>query len=530
MNTHSAVLHALATWMLIILSACMPVEEKSDVGTREATPTNNASDDGPDASSSNNGSDGGATSNGTNNQDPNNKEIIDQNNIIPNTNNNTQGECLDENCGINNQRPGSRCATHRFYRVGADLLAQPTTTPESGAGALTSVVDLDGDGTGDRLYLSVDRWEAFDQEGQWTAGGQLPEPSLQHIVDDLDEDGAEEAVLSGHTAVTILHGVHGQAPVVVALSLPPGTSRVQRLVLVTGDVDENGLRDVVIVRSFDGDDLERITTLLQAPGSGWSVTPSGPEPDLPPRGTFVARLDDVNLDGWQDLVTIDILRPRAFAQSPGRVVVYRGLGDGRFQHALTGAVELILSGLGMTLDADLTNDGIPDLVSCSTHLCAVQAGLSPFGYAAPVHVFNSGHEGHGWNGSPLVMDLDHDGWTDLITLHDEVTLHRGSAEGLGGSQVLLRSFARTGGMFPVIDRQAQELVIATYDVAALCAPSCEIDGDCDGSSCVLGQCLECATSAECGDLYCIDGACLECAVDLHCRQNDGTCANGWCQP
>lgn len=186
-----------------------------------------------------------------------------------------------------------------------------------------------------------------------------------------------------------------------------------------GDLNHNGWPDLVFAQSADGASF----IYWGGPDGFHSHRRSA----VPGTGHVTVEVTDLNGNGWNEL----LLRPsHADGYFDTKVEIYWGGKDGP---ELSTPKLLPASGAGGVTVADLDGNGRMDLV-------VVNRGDGPQSARTPAYLYPGGPEGfdpqrrmdlptHGSDGY-LGVDLNANGYTDLIFLHRPPTIFRGGPEGL----------------------------------------------------------------------------------------------------
>lgn len=271
---------------------------------------------------------------------------------------------------------GSAAGGGRLVDASGQLAANPPSFTHASA---SGDVDCDGD---------IDLYEGNAFQG--SAGAPLPAPQL------LINDGT--ARFTSRPA-----------------SLPAFVNSYARKFLSAElcDVDRDGDGDLML-GGFNG-----ASQLLMNDGSGNFLVPPVPQlpPDAFPTGQDIeARCVDVDLDGWPDLLMVELDKPFADASGPvqRRQLVWRNRGDATFED-VTAAWMPPLANTGFMVNlrpVDLNRDGWMDLVLSGGESAADRGMLvhdgTKFVFTQVVNQFGDTY------GSPLFeLNLDGDARPDL---------------------------------------------------------------------------------------------------------------------
>jgi hypothetical protein len=287
-----------------------------------------------------------------------------------------------------------------------------------------TLADFDADGAIDIATANRDSNDASVLLG--TGDGTFGPPASlvvgyepQDIVAaDVDGDGSPDLVtvegLSNQVSVLLGAGGGHFAP-----AQPSSTGWYDPMRLAAGDLDADGDVDLALAGSAWAIDEDGPVLLLHGNGVGGF---GGPIVLAPFSGTNVS-IADANMDGH-----LDLLAPSSSLL--GEVGLFTGTGHGGFDppvSVVTGAVPSAVT------CADVDADGLLDLLTAnlptkysSYGSISMLLATSPATYGPPVVIGAGG-------GSRFVMplDLDHDGWSDLVTLSGGYRVITFLAEGPG---------------------------------------------------------------------------------------------------
>jgi FG-GAP-like repeat len=350
----------------------------------------------------------------------------------------------------------------------APLLVGPGTsfTGLSPASSGLCTVDLDGNGRLDCLLGAggaVDRYEAvaagrYDQPVNYSSllSGALPRTALAR---DLDQDGAFDWLLSNSAGAPRL--LHQRAPTIYEPeTLAPTSPAVNALQVGAGDLDGDGRWDVlagggaslaVYLQDSDGSFPAGSSAVLTDPRFDFSAdaglnlttvdwnqdgrldvigvssarrslllipnSSSGLDPaallELPLAVTATPRqvqCADLDADGLLDLAVADL--------SGNRISVWRGTALGEFEPTPSGNLSAPFAYL--LLSADLTGDGLPDLLTNTQSAAALWLlrGLPGGGFAAGEALPLPTTPANTFTRSLASGDLDGDGRADIAAKLD----------------------------------------------------------------------------------------------------------------
>lgn len=233
--------------------------------------------------------------------------------------------------------------------------------------------------------------------------------SVSILTADVDGDGAPDLLsVNGCSQsiigdVTILRG-KGDGAFFPAESVSTGSCPIAA---AFGDVDEDGIGDLVIGKSIRG-----VANVVFLPGTGNGRFGRPLPAALVPLPKAV-RLGDLDGDGHLDVVTA----------GSGGVALLAGLGDGTFRPPRI--VNLPAAGAAPAL-VDVNEDGALDVVLATFPDVAILLG-DGFGGVAGVASVAAGYPS-----AVLALDADGDAHADLVTVHDTedvFSLHSGDGTG-----------------------------------------------------------------------------------------------------
>ena len=362
----------------------------------------------------------------------------------------------------------------------AGLAASPSWTAESNqigahlGGSVATAGDVDGDGFAD-ILIGVPEYDfGEDQEGQallylggyptpgsapaWAVEGDREFASLGSVVataGDVNGDGFSDVLImdSGEGNAYVYHGSAASLyPVEVFRRSPVPGSRFGHSVAPAGDVDGNGLSDVIVGAPGYGESAGR-AYLLDVNNSAFSTLEAGQV--FAQFGTSVAGAGDVNGDGFSDVIVGSNLHDNG-QDNEGRAFVYYGGATGpAASPSWTAESNQAFAEFGYSVASagDVNGDGFSDVIvgaygydngqddegrAFVYHGSAAGLGASPAWRAES----NQASSGFGY-AVASAGDVNRDGFSDVIVgayLFDNgqnnegrVFVYHGSATGLANS-------------------------------------------------------------------------------------------------
>jgi hypothetical protein len=305
----------------------------------------------------------------------------------------------------------------------------PATRSPAGVGPVfLEAMDMNGDGHLD-LVVSLRHWHfeypdpipegavtillgngdgTFQPPGPSRTSGLNPQ--AMHVAD-LDGDGLADVVVANggdgivQPDLSFFHGL-GDGTLAPAVRLDVGTEErfaygwTFPMSLASGDFDGDARQDLVVAVSglYDPGVPGTVRVLRGLPGGAFAPFVTVGETD----SSASVAVADLDADGDADIVVADVASYTA--QRPGGLFTLLNDGTGAFVQS-----PILASGIGpyFVQVADLTGDGIPDLVaSANAGYAAILAGLGGGAYAEPIFF-----------GTPATVvpgDFDGDGFQDLL--------------------------------------------------------------------------------------------------------------------
>ena len=300
---------------------------------------------------------------------------------------------------------GAQFTTRVFHNAGHARFDSFTDYQMPEYPGYTAAADVTGDGVTDVIVLGSGQDLITVRPG--LGDGQLgdridspvPHASIRYVLVELTGDGLPDVVTEDGEQLLLLpgdgNGVFG-APQPLASTLGP----VKRL--AAADLNNDGLQDIVAIATDPPDCL----VLLAAPGGGIEE----PIHLAAPQDTTSLALADADADGSTDIL---IGQTNESGGHPRGVWLYTNDGAGQFPDppvfTSTGVPGVSAQPFGVGV-ADLTGDGLPDLVVSGQHLLIFRGTGNP---AAP---FGGGFT---WGRVDELTDitfgdLNTDGVTDMV--------------------------------------------------------------------------------------------------------------------
>jgi hypothetical protein len=322
-----------------------------------------------------------------------------------------------------------------------------------------TVADVDADGHLDLVGSSGSFGNFAVLRGNGDATFDAPEVwhstvSGQYVAGDFTRDGISDlvSVSSGSiSGLQLIPGTGGGAFDAYRAFLPNGAipytnwinAHVRRT--LTADMNNDGAPDLVCltVREMYGN-LDLVVMLNANDGKGTMTAPT-----VTQTGTEGGDIDvgDVNGDGKQDVVMTVY---NIWKSVPSRT--YLGKGDGTF----AAPVEFALNAPGTPMLADVTGDGVLDLVGSGFHESTLSRGLNSGSFAAPATLPFPVHH---------IGDVTGDGRADFIgqPIGDPVVLAINNGDGTAFTRTTLPN--DDGAIVALIDLDgdgALDLLCALY--------------------------------------------------------------------
>lgn len=304
--------------------------------------------------------------------------------------------------------------TYVFSNNGNRAVTTPGTSlgADSGGTAVT-LLDWNGDGSLDIAVggLAGRAAEIFvnDRSGNFSSAEQLQGDGVGSVNDiaaaDLNNDGRSELVLTGTSGTVILQGRSEGGFDQLTLSSGPGVD------VTTSDIDQDGDRDLVVVRAAD-----RAVDLHYNNGAGTSFSLTR----LNHGSVATACAHDLSGDGAVDLLLgidgDDLNAPE------NKVLVQQG--DGSF----TASDSFGASPVSALISGDIDIDGWTDIVAVNeAGVHQLYLGTSGSGFAlAPEQIISNGMR------RGILVDFNGDGSLDLIMVgRDASVLEIHANNGIG---------------------------------------------------------------------------------------------------
>lgn len=325
--------------------------------------------------------------------------------------------------------------------VDPDLAFDAAAVPNS---PVIAPLDLDHDGdldlvvgsaSGNALALSTNTAGAFSNA---IGFAQLPSASARILTADADLDGDFDVFVRSWFDVTRFDDVGGTLVqrASIAATIQPGFGFLaDRMAL--GDLDQDGLLDAAICANSGMG-----VTILRGTPNGFALGPTLP---LPLAFRDVA-IDDVNGDGWLDVVATSMTHPATNAF----VSVFTGAPGGSLAFASSTALGVAAVGLAL---GDFDDDGLVDAAVASPHTRTIQV-LRGHGTSFSVRDTLQFAQSKGDLTRLRSVDVDRDGWFDLVALATTQQVLAVFSGRHDGSFTPRGTFACMGSDFAVMDVDA----------------------------------------------------------------------------
>lgn len=320
---------------------------------------------------------------------------------------------------------------------------------------VSAVGDVDGDGDPD-VVLGLD---GFAERSGYAVllddgTGHIAQVSfvsaddgfVSVVLADVDEDGRLDLLSTGALGLALRAGAGDGSFAAATVLVPPQDPPVW--FFEVGEVTGDTHLDLLLMSGTHVD--------LSAGAGDGSFGAIQPIADLAPQKPRAARVALLDGDAITDLVVVaDTIVPPSVAIDVAWSLI--GLGAGAFA---TGATHLLGDHSDVEL-ADVTDDGVADLVAASAAGVRVRPGLGDGSFGAAT-VLESG----AFESGLAVADLDGDGWLDAAAINgqtSELVVWRGAAG--GGLAEDLRHTAADAWSWPgEVPEGLRPLAVADFDL------------------------------------------------------------------
>ncbi|MFH1466576.1 MAG: putative metal-binding motif-containing protein [Pseudomonadota bacterium] len=301
-----------------------------------------------------------------------------------------------------------------------------------GGGEELFYADLDGDGFGDAEssvtgcsapsgYVTDDT-DCDDTDASVYPGSlapEIPDDGIDSNCDgndgctDLNCDGLPDLVFAGlrsgtsgsYTTSTYLYYSTGYG---FSSSYRDTLSSEGASGVVLQDLDQDGYVDVLLLNEYNGSSYSRNSYVYYGSGSGYS---SSDAQALPTVGALDAAVEDLDNDGWLDIVVANYYTGSSYSTSS---YIYWGSALGyssadRSSLATYGAYDVDI--------ADLDEDGWLDLVFADFRSSSTDFTVNSYVYWGSSAGFSSSDRTSlATNGAreALITDVNNDGWLDIV--------------------------------------------------------------------------------------------------------------------
>ena len=294
----------------------------------------------------------------------------------------------------------------------------PVGIPLDGAVLATAAIDLNREGRpklavslsnsahapGDLAVLGLDQDRHLVSRAD-AAVGSVPR---RFVVGDFNGDGNPDLVVANLGGLSLSVLLSGSVPGAWNTSTIPVHG--PPIAIAAGDLNGDGNLDLAVVLDGGIYGWPLLRLYRGDGGGGFALMDSIPLPERSP----AIRIRDVDQDGRPDLVLA--LSPSGCFDNRDMVRIYPNAGEFKFGDSVDTFME---AGPQDAEVADLTGDGVPDLIAVSGYgRVGVRPGLGGFRFGDLLRFGVPGIQPRG----VLVADLDHDGRLDVVT-NDEAAVH-----------------------------------------------------------------------------------------------------------
>ncbi len=345
----------------------------------------------------------------------------------------------------------------------ASAASSPSSTPTSSAAAEGSVAAADDPFAG-AWRDATD--ESLGETGDWTNKAEVADVDLDGDVDLLFANGGDYEA-PGTPVASRVYLNDGSGHFADATRKVLGDTKGLTRVIKVADVDADGRPDLVLGTTYS----TRSRLFLADRSGAWrDVTRT----HLPAERLSVGDLEpgDVDGDGDLDLVLADWGKDSPMTNRGGRVRLWLNDGSGRFSDVTASRMPSTLVRFSWDLELlDADNDWDLDIaVSCKTCLSSLLYLNDGHGRFSDVSEKRMPAFTNNYDFTPI--DLDADGFLDLVTVND------GAARPLGLAEHVFRNDG-SGRFVDVTDQWWPEESNPGYDDNVVVGLDVESDGDAD---------------------------------------------------
>ncbi|MBK9371854.1 MAG: VCBS repeat-containing protein [Deltaproteobacteria bacterium] len=238
----------------------------------------------------------------------------------------------------------------------------------------------------------------------------------EDLCTDLNCDGLPDVVLAQHYTGSVYKGS-------LYLYMNQGSGKFSSAKVTTlsssgsygwaaSDLDQDGYQDVIISNYYDGSTTTLNSMVYWGSAAGYSTADSTA---LPTIGAVRVLVEDLNLDGWEDLTFVSYYSAASASYSVNSII-YFGSASG-FSTSRT--TSLSTPGGWEGLVEDLDSDGYPDLIFCNYYSGSSYSNNSYIYWGS-----SSGYSSSDRTSLPTLgcydvdtADFNADGYTDIAFAH-----------------------------------------------------------------------------------------------------------------